>query len=223
MEDGRTVPEERLRLLKERGWKVQTARDLSQGMFCLSELEPDVIVLDAVHSDRKGSERVSALRQKGIRIPIMLIADRQETQDMVLALRNGANDYISEPFDEEILYAKMQALIRSVEQIPETLVKGAIRLKLLAMTAEIDGMDILLTQKEFLLLMLFVQHENQLLSAEYLYERIWNTHFWGNKSTIKRHIAKIRKKLLKEGSGYTITSEYGKGYRFESITSDAEG
>jgi DNA-binding response OmpR family regulator len=128
-------------------------------------------------------------------------------------LKLGANDYMSKPFTYEVLQARVEAMFRNVEQMPEVIEKGALTLKPAPMTATLSGEDLTLSRKEFALLMFFIQNENRVMSAEYLYENVWGAPMAGDDNAIKVTLSKLRKKI--SGSGYTIAAEYGEGYRFE--------
>jgi DNA-binding response OmpR family regulator len=120
---------------------------------------------------------------------------------------------MSKPFTYEVLQARVEAMFRNVEQVPEVIEKGPFTLKLSSMTALIDGNDILLTQKEFALLLLFVQHEKQTMSAEYLYEKVWEQDMNKEARALQQQISNLRDKISK--SGYIIPAVRGAGYRFE--------
>jgi DNA-binding response OmpR family regulator len=79
--------------------------------------------------------------------------------------------------------------------------------------AFLNGRNLLLSQKQFFLLFAFMQNENQALSAESLYERVWGRKMAGDDNAVKVTVSRLRKKL--KGSGFVITSERGEGYRFE--------
>jgi DNA-binding response OmpR family regulator len=81
------------------------------------------------------------------------------------------------------------------------------------MIATLDGRDLALSRKEFALLMYFLQHEGQVMTAEQLYERVWDGPMLGNANAVKVTLSKLRRRI--ESSGYTIASVYGQGYRLE--------
>ncbi|MDO4721488.1 MAG: response regulator transcription factor [Peptostreptococcaceae bacterium] len=217
VEDEQSILENNRRFFELEGWNVLTAETVAQARSRLTEQSPDVIVLDIMLPDGNGLDLLRELRREGCTIPVIMLTAWGKPSDIALGLKSGANDYMSKPFTYEVLKARVEAMIRNVEQMPESIVKGKISLKPIAMTASIGGKDMLLTQKEFLLLLLFVQNDDRLLSAEYIYEKVWDMPLLNNKNALKKHITKIRKKLLEEESGYTITSEYGEGYRLERV------
>ena len=93
--------------------------------------------------------------------------------------------------------------------------KERLMLKITPMVAFIDGVDMLLAQKEFSLLQFFIKHENRVLTADYIYEQVWGQPANNDVKVVKSHISRLRKKL--ENSGYTILSTRGEGYCFELV------
>jgi hypothetical protein len=104
-------------------------------------------------------------------------------------------------------------ILRRAGSVPETLTKGALKLIFPSGQAFVNNCDMMLAQKEFNLLSLFTQNEGKTMASEYLYEKVWGQPIKGDTNAVKVMVSRLRKKL--EGSGYTITSEYGAGYRFE--------
>jgi DNA-binding response OmpR family regulator len=138
-----------------------------------------------------------------------------EREDIVTGLKAGGDDYLAKPYDLEIFLMRVEALLRRAARVPDTITKGALTLRPVPMTATLDGKDLVLSRKEFALLMYFMQREGRVMSAEHLYERVWNAPMLGNDNAVKVTLSKLRKRI--RGSGYAITSVYGQGYRFEQV------
>jgi DNA-binding response OmpR family regulator len=163
--------------------------------------------------DGNGLELLKELRQAGSKVPVIMLTAWGEPKDVARGLKAGANDYLSKPFEYEVLFARVDAMFRNVEQVPETITKGTLTLKVKTMMAYLHGKDMGLKPKEFSLLLTFVENEGRVMSAEQLYKTVWETTMNDDNRTLKKHISDIRKKL--EKSGYTISTAYGEGYRFE--------
>lgn len=213
VEDELQVLENNRKAFKDAGYRVLTAENLAQAREQLAKQRPDAIVLDIMLPDGLGLELLSELRAAGNKVPVLILTAWDKPYDMARGLRAGANDYLSKPFEYEVLLARVEAMFRSVEQVPERVARGAISLDVVSMQAFLDGKDMLLTNKEFALLLLFAQRENRYMRAGFLYERIWGRAMEGDARAVKYHISRLRKKL--EGSGYTISSARGEGYCFE--------
>jgi DNA-binding response OmpR family regulator len=120
---------------------------------------------------------------------------------------------MSKPFDYEVLLARVEVMFRNVEQMPESITKGTLTLKPTPGEAYINGKNLLLTPKDYAILQFFVQNDDRVMSAGYIYENGWGQPMTGDSQALMSAISRLRKKLC--GCGYTITMEYGSGYCFE--------
>jgi DNA-binding response OmpR family regulator len=202
-------------VLTQAGYAVLTAENLAQAREHLSKQTPGAIVLDIMLPDGNGLEFLKELRAAGNKIPVIMLTAWGESFNVVKGLRAGANDYMGKPFEYEVLLARMETLFRNVEHIPETVQRGPLKLDITAGQAFLDGADMLLTQKEFSLLLLFAQNEECAMNAEYLYEKVWKQTIVDDNRTLKKHLSNLRKKLEDGNSGYKITATRGEGYCFE--------
>lgn len=117
-------------------------------------------------------------------MPVLLLTGLTTPQDIVRGLTAGGDDYLSKPYDFEVLLARIEALLRRAQQVPERIHKGRLCLDVTADVATLDGADLLLPQKEFALMLIFVQNEERFISAEYLYEKVWKQPMVGNSNTL---------------------------------------
>ena len=199
-------------LLERAGYDVLAAETLATAREHLKKITPNLIVLDIVLPDGNGLDFLRELRADS-GIPVLLLTALNTNADMIKGLEAGGDDYLPKPFAVDIFLTRVKAMLRRAAQIPETLNAGALSLSVPSGQAFFNGEDMLLTQKEFALLLLFAQHENRVLEAEYLYEKIWGHPMNDDAGAVRYHISRLRKKLT--DSGYTIASEYGGGYQFE--------
>jgi DNA-binding response OmpR family regulator len=201
--------------LADGGFRVLTAENLAQVRELLSQESPDAIVLDIMLPDGNGLDLLQELREAGSKVPVIMLTAWGEPKDVSRGLRLGANDYLSKPFDYGVLLARVEAMFRNAGQVPEIVEKGALRLDVLAAQAFLNGADMLLTQKEFSLLLLFTQNEGRTISAEYLYEKVWKLPVNDDKRTLQKHISALRKRLADGNYTHVINAVYGVGYCFE--------
>jgi DNA-binding response OmpR family regulator len=213
IEDERDILENNRRFFTAEGYRVLIAENLAQARELLSKETPGAIVLDIMLPDGNGLGLLSELREAGSKTPVIMLTAWGKSSDVARGLKLGANDYMSKPFTYEVLQARVEAMFRNVEQVPEVIEKGPFTLKLSSMTALLGGKDLLLTQKEFALLLLFAQHEGQIMSAEYLYEKAWGQDMNKEARALQQQISNLRDKI--SGSGYIISAIRGAGYRFE--------
>ncbi|MCL2078369.1 MAG: response regulator transcription factor [Oscillospiraceae bacterium] len=200
-------------MLTEDGYNVLTAETLSQARQHLSDTAPDVIVLDIMLPDGNGLEFLKELRAAGNNTPVIMLTAWNRSGHIVQGLDSGANDYIGKPFEYEVLLARIKALFRNIEYLSERIVCGILTLSPISGQAFINGEDLLLTQKEFALLLMFVQNEGKTVSTEYLYEKVWGLQIIDDMGTVNTTISRLRKKI--EPSGYYIFVTRNKGYTFD--------
>ena len=215
VEDNKKLNDANARALKLMGYDVHTALTLSEARDVFAQIIPDIILLDVMLPDGDGFSFCEEIRDK-TQAHILFLTAKTEHEDMVKGLKTGGDDYITKPFHPEALMTKIDAAMRRRVTIGVPLlsiVKGVIKMDLASDQAFADGVDLGLSQKEFSLLCQLMQNEDRVLSPEYLYSKVWNQPMAGNAGAIRKIVSKLRKKL--EGSGYTITPEYGKGYCFE--------
>lgn len=199
-------------LLESEGYLVLSAETLRDAKTQLEKVTPNLIVLDILLPDGNGLDFLSRLRQTST-IPVLLLTALDTNTDIMNGLNAGGDDYISKPFDTGVFLTRVKAMLRRAAQLPDTLHKDNLKLSVTSGQAFLNGKDMLLPQKEFALLVILSQHEDQTLSTDYLYEKVWGQTLNEDAGAVKFQISRLRKKLAE--SGYTISAEYGEGYRFE--------
>lgn len=212
VEDSKEVQNFNKRLLEGKGFVVETAMTLAGAGSYLEKRQADAVILDIGMPDGNGLEFLRKLRRTS-NIPVLILTGYDKDEDVVRGFENGCDDYLPKPYTFEVLLARLRRMLQRAQQVPETITKGPLTLKPASMTAHLNGDDLALSQKEFVLLTFFVQNEDRVMSAEHLYENVWNMPMAGDDNAIKVTLSKLRKKI--SGSGYTIAAVYGEGYRFE--------
>jgi DNA-binding response OmpR family regulator len=199
-------------LLEAKGFAVKLAMTLAQAReICVAGM-PELIILDIHLPDGSGLDFLRELR-KNSHVPVIALTKDSEEADLVAGLASGCDDYVTKPYAFPVLYARIGAVLRRTAKLPDSVEKGALRLDLTAGRAFVHGKDMLLTQKDFALLLLFAQNEGSAVSAEALYEKLWKAPLAGNINALKNAVSRLRAKL--GGSGYAIATRRGEGYVFE--------
>lgn len=211
VEDNEQILSGNKRMLNRRGYGVMTALTLSDARNRMREADPDAVVLDIMLPDGSGLDFMHELRQSSD-IPILLLTGLTTPEDIIRGLTEGGDDYLTKPYDFGVLLARIEALLRRAGRMPVVLQKGPLRLDVVAGQAQLNSEDLLLTQKDFALLLFFTQNEDKVISAEHLYEKVWKAPMNDNSQAIKSAISRLRKKI--SGSGYTISSLRNEGYSF---------
>jgi len=201
------------RFFTGRGYNVQTADSLKYARTLLEDGAPDAIILYFMLPDGSGLDFIDELRNKGDQTPVILLTAMNKPVHVANGIRKGANDYLAKPFDYEVLLARVEAMIKNSERMPDRIVYGPLTIDLLSGQTYLDNEDMLLTQKERALLLLFVQNPGKILNADYLFGKVWGSHKLDDNQALKKTVSRLRGKLA--GSGHTITAERNEGYVLE--------
>ncbi|OCN05268.1 hypothetical protein A4S06_09175 [Erysipelotrichaceae bacterium MTC7] len=212
VEDNEQILHGNRRMLNRQGYDVMMASTLKEARTLMREEEPDAIVLDVMLPDGNGLDFMSELRKQS-NVPILLLTGLGTSEDVVRGLSQGGDDYLTKPYEFSVFLARIDALLRRANNLPKTITKGALKLDVVSRQAYCNGKNLLLTQKDFALLLLFIQNENRVMSVEYLYEQVWKLPLSEDTQAIKSAISRLRKKLM--NLGYTISAHRNEGYIFE--------
>jgi len=213
VEDNEQIMDGNCRMLERHGYETISALTLEGARALTVDRRPDAIVLDIMLPDGNGLNFMRELREvEKSGVPVLLLTGLATKEDILLGLKSGGDDYLVKPYDFDELLARVEALLRRAERVPEIIVKGRLSLDVTAGVALLDGKDILLTQKEFALLLVFVQNEGRFVDGVYLYEKVWKAPMAGNSGVVRKTVSSLRGKI--KGSGWAITWTKGKGYVF---------
>jgi len=214
VEDELKILENNRKTLTDAGYSVLTAENLAEARAILGGTHPppDLIVLDIMLPDGNGLDYLKELRTAGNDIPIIMLTAWNRGEHSARGIELGADDYIGKPFVYADLLARIKKVLTQTERIPKQITRGTLSLDLISVQAFISDEDLLLTQKEFSLLLLFIQHEGKTMSAEYLYEKVWGQQMNFNKRAVESGLSRLRTKL--KLSGYDIFTKRGEGYCF---------
>ena len=185
--------------LEQKGFDILCADTLQDAKFLLQKTPVDLILLDINLPDGSGLEFVKTTR-KNSSIPVIFLTCRTDKDDIVEGLLNGGNDYLTKPYDLEILHAHIMANLQKRNELNSRYVTVEnIEIDIVSQKVYLDKKDAFLKPKEFSLFLYLVQYKNTILSASHLYQTIWNVPANGDTRTIRVHISSLRKKLnLKE-------------------------
>ena len=212
VEDDREIQEFNRELLKEQGYTVTLAMNLKEARKKFTANPPDLIVLDVMLPDGCGFDWLAELRTISNVLVLMLTA-KGGKMDKRHGYRCGADDYLSKPYDYEELVAKIKVLLKRAEQMPEHISFGEMMFDTLSGQAFYRGKELSLKSKEYHLLLLLMQNERKIISAEDLYKKVWNAPLSGNKNALQVTVSNLRNKI--QPLGYDICNIQGKGYYLE--------
>ena len=214
VEDNEKIMRGNRRLFGLAGYETVAALTLAQARAAIAGSRPDAMVLDIMLPDGSGLDFMAELRRGAhADIPILLLTGLTTPEDMIRGLASGGDDYLTKPYDFPILLARVEALLRRAQRVPQVISRGRLSLDIPSGVATLDGVDLLLNKKEFALLLLFLQNPERCMDGAYLYETVWNAPMTGNSQALKSTLTRLRGKLL--GSGWHIASSRGEGYLLE--------
>ena len=144
--------------------------------------------------------------------PVIFITAMGTTDNKVKGLRLGADDYITKPFEIVELLARVESVLRRYKKTEDIIAEGDVVIDMSSMQVKRNGRQIILTLKEFNLLVLLVRNKNVALYREVIYENVWGSDYMGDSRTVDLHIQRVRKKL---GWEKKIESVYKVGYRLK--------
>ena len=214
VEDNEQIQINNKSILERAGYTVRLAMDLDQAGKMLADRLPDAIVLDISLPDGNGLDYLKELRRTS-QIPVLLLTAMSTPEDTTAGLDAGSDDYLVKPYNNREFRARIDALLRRAARVPDIIRKDSLSLDPLSGQAFIGGDHLGLSQKEFALLLVFVQHEGEIMSADYLYEKVWARPMADDKQAVQTTISRFRKKI--EPAGYEISAIRGKGYVFEKV------
>lgn len=213
--------------LKKAGFTVAAVGDGRQALESARRLNPDLIILDIMLPGLDGFEVARILRKEMI-VPILMLTARDDEIDRVVGLEVGADDYLTKPFSMRELMARVKAQLRRTRLLQEELAKSApgkkhetLKFGNLVMNftrreVTLDGKPIQLKPKEYELLEFFALHKGQMLSREFILERVWGWDYIGDSRTVDVHVRWLRQKIEDHASEpKRIITVRGGGYRFE--------
>ena len=200
------------RAFSEDGYVVDSAMDGEEGEYLAVVNSYDVIILDWMLPLKNGVEVISSLREKNITTPTIMLSAKGETEDKIVGLKHGADDYLSKPFSFAELEARVEALYRRNVSQGVTLLKiGDIEIDSDSKIVTKNEQRVELTSKEYELLMFFFKNKNAYVSNAMIEEQLWNNQEYINSNVIQVTVYHLRKKLGKE----LIKSNRGLGYKVE--------
>ena len=214
--------------LKKDGFTVEAVGDGRSALESARKLKPDLILLDIMLPELDGFE-VARILRKEMSTPILMLTARDDEIDRVVGLEVGADDYLTKPFSMRELMARVKAQLRRSRLFREELSKaepaqkqqeklkfGNLVVNLTRREVTLNGDPIQLKPQEYELLLFFAEHKGQMLSREFILERVWGWDFIGDSRTVDVHVRWLRQKIEEDASEpKRIVTVRGGGYRFE--------
>ncbi|MTK13173.1 MAG: response regulator transcription factor [Clostridiaceae bacterium] len=222
IEDDNNIAELERDYLQLNGYKVDIEKDGLSGLKKALLGIYDVIVVDLMLPSKDGYEIVKEVRNK-FEIPIIIVSAKNDDIDKIRGLGFGADDYLTKPFSPAELVARIRSHIIRYERLSGKkaatgiIIHKAIEIRTHSHKVFVNGKEVILTTKEYELLVFLASNPNIVFSKDQLFNTIWAEDYCGDTATVAVHIQKIRKKIEKDsGNPEYIETIWGTGYRFNS-------
>lgn len=209
--------------LEKAGFEVVSAYDGKQALEMVSQEKPDFIILDLMLPKIDGMDVCKALRQDRINTPILMLTAKDDELDKILGLELGADDYLTKPFSPREVVARVKAILRRTQAVPEGAADGDIVLEFGNIKLYPEKYEVLrgeekveLTPKEFELLHYLASHHGRVLTRDQLLNAVWNYDFVGDSRIVDVHVSHLREKLEEDTKNPRyIKTVRGLGYKLE--------
>lgn len=206
-------------ILEDEGYKTDHCYNGKDALYKINNNKYDLIILDVMLPDIDGFELCRKVRDK-VTIPIIFLTAKSKNLDKVIGLEIGGDDYITKPFDDSEIVARVKAHLRrekrnkiSVEiQNNNVIEYGDLVLNKNSYEVSLGETKIELSTREFQILLFLAENSNRVLSREQIYNGVWGHEDYGDINTVTVHIKKLREKLDKEDK--YIKTVWGVGYKF---------
>ena len=205
-------------MLRKEGFDVVEAADGTEGLAAYDKGGADIVLLDLMMPGVPGTEVCRQLRQRGP-VPVIMVTARDSEIDKVVGLELGADDYVTKPFSQRELVARIRAVLRrgqDVELLPDVVEAHGVRMDIERHEVSVDGRTVRLALKEFELLEMLLRNAGRVMTRGQLIDRIWGADYVGDTKTLDVHVKRLRTKIEADpGQPKVLLTVRGLGYKFE--------
>lgn len=214
VEDDPTVADEVAAQIAPWGIEAKKADDLRNVMQVFAKFQPHIVLLDISLPFFNGYHWCEQIRAVS-KVPVIFISSASDNMNIVMAMNLGADDFVSKPFDMNVLTAKVRALLRRTydfgASVPLLEHKGAI-LNTGDGSLSVNGEKVSLSKNEYRILLCLMENKGKTVSREKLMERLWQTDQFIDENTLTVNVNRLRKKLDAAGLADFIETKFGVGY-----------
>jgi len=214
IEDDDTIADIVKKYLEQKGNMVLIFQGITEAFDALKQRVPDLVLMDFNLPDGRGDDFCKMLRARWRELPIMFLTVRNDTCDVISGFQNGADDYITKPFELEVLYSRILALLRRAGNTAEQFLScGSVQIDRAGMKVFENGKEIHVSYTEYELLLTLMRNMGKTVTREQLLEKIWDcSGNYVNDNTLTVTMKRLKEKLHKPSCIKTIRSF---GYRME--------
>ena len=221
VEDDRNIAELLQLYLEKEGYAVITAEDGGKGLEKFRTIKPDLVLLDVMMPVMDGWAVCKAIRAES-QVPIIMLTAKGETDDKVAGLKQGADDYITKPFEMKEVLARIEAVLRRVSGVAAETKSRRITFDKLSIDMDsfelvVDGKKVDTPPKEMELLFFLASSPNRVYTRNQLLDEVWGFDYFGDSRTVDVHVKRLREKLEGVSESWGLKTVWGVGYKFEVI------
>ena len=222
VEDDHNIAELLQLYLEKEGYAVTIAADGGQGLSKFRAIRPDLVLLDLMMPVMDGWAVCRAIRAES-QTPVIMLTAKGETDDKVAGLRNGADDYITKPFEMREVLARIEAVLRRTGSAPgekkqRRLVYDKLIIDMDAFELTVDGKKVPTPPKEMELLFYLASSPNRVYTRNQLLDEVWGFDYFGDSRTVDVHVKRLREKLEGTSDSWSLKTVWGMGYKFEVVS-----
>lgn len=218
VEDDKNIAELLQLYLEKEGYTVTLAADGGEGVSKFRSVKPDLVLLDLMLPVMDGWGVCRTIRAES-QTPIIMLTAKGETSDKVAGLKNGADDYITKPFEMKEVLARIEAVLRrsgrTAEKRSNRLVFDKLIIDMDAFELTVDGKKVDTPPKEMELLFHLASSPNRVYTRNQLLDEVWGFDYFGDSRTVDVHIKRLREKLEGVSDQWSLKTVWGVGYKFE--------
>ena len=207
---------------KNEGYETVIANDGGEGIDQFRRFRPDLVLLDLMLPVMDGWGVLRTIRQDS-KVPVIMLTAKGETSDKVTGLKQGADDYITKPFEMKEVLARVEAVLRRTaeeetgKEKKRRLVFDKLIIDLDAFELIVDGKRVETPPKEMELLYHLASSPNRVYTRNQLLDEVWGFDYFGDSRTVDVHIKRLREKLEGVSDRWSLKTVWGVGYKFEVV------
>jgi DNA-binding response OmpR family regulator len=209
-----------LKYLQKEGYVCEVANDFSEGFKKINNYEYDCVLVDLNLPKGDGLKLVKMLREDESKAGVIIISARNSIEERINGLEEGADDYLTKPFNLSELNARIKAVVRrKTNQVSKEITFGDMQINLDERAVKINNTLLNLTKKEYEILIYLARNKNRVVTKDSIAEHLWGDYMDEAVSFdfIYAHVKNLRKKLAERDCGNYLKTIYGIGYKFEVI------
>lgn len=202
------------------GFEVYVAKSGFEALEVCPRFQPDIILLDVVMTGMDGFQVYREIRKVSM-VPIIFISVKEKTEERIMGLDMGADDYITKPFCGREVMARVRAVLRRIKgsqnwDQTKTFSIGNLSINIETCTVFVEDTKLNMTKKEVDTMWLLARNPNRVFTREEIQEYLWGEEYLGDGRSLDSHIKRLRSKLREvDHAGWDIKTIWGLGYKFE--------